>query len=449
MKKANELKQELQTLKEERSGFLASVKDLNDKAETEKRSLSKEENEKVDDLFKKADDLEARFLELEKEIARAEKIEEALAETAKTAKRQAGPVDLGKGQADSKEKADLIKKWSLRSAMENVIARKPLEGVEAEMYQEAKEELRSSRDGIGGNIALPSWAVQLEKRTDIDQTTSAIQGTVVGGYVEALRETSIFNQVGATIYEGLTSDFKIPIIGKHSVAWATAENSAATDVGVNYTKDTLAPIRMTGYVEMSERVMLQNGEQAFRNIMAELGRASGTLIDEALFSSSDVSDAPPSIAGTSGVGTFVETGTFADTTSMMKDLTLAEQTLADQESLKGRLAYVLSTKFINQVKRAAQVSNVNPTATNWNNGFSNVNGYPTWFSVHPSSATTTADGIFGDFSKLIIGFFGGLDMMVDPYSASKNNLRTIVLHRHMDASTIQGAAFVKFTSLRA
>ena len=45
--------------------------------------------------------------------------------------------------------------------------------------------------------------------------------------------------------------------------------------------------------------------------------------------------------------------------------------------------------------------------------------------------------------------FGGLDMVIDPYSVLLNDQRRIVVHRQLDSALVQGAAMVKATSLLA
>jgi len=77
-----------------------------------------------------------------------------------------------------------------------------------------------------------------------------------------------------------------------------------------------------------------------------------------------------------------------------------------------------------------------------------INGYPCFFTVAATkNGSTSGDFVMGDWSQVKLGFFGGLDIVRDPYSALLNDETRLVLHRHCDFGTVRGAAFVKATSL--
>jgi len=98
-----------------------------------------------------------------------------------------------------------------------------------------------------------------------------------------------------------------------------------------------------------------------------------------------------------------------------------------------------------QLKQSAQVASVNAAMQG-----SLINGYPTFFTNGcTKSAGVSADFFFGDFSKLYMGMFGGLDIMVDPYSVAINGQTRLVLNQYMDWGVSDGAGFVKATSLLA
>jgi HK97 family phage major capsid protein len=228
-----------------------------------------------------------------------------------------------------------------------------------------------------------------------------------------------------------------------------AENTAAADGGAAFTSVTLSPNRIAGYVNISKELIHQNGAGVERAIMADLGKSVADNICDAMFSTTSVANAPVSIPATSGVLTFTES-TFADATSMFKDLVLAEQELAENGSLSGNLAYVLHPTFLNQLKRAAQVSGVNPAMEGMNYQTQMVNGYPVYYSSHCGSAAgTSADGIMADWSNVKVGMFGGVDIVIDPYSVAINNQIRLVVNTLVDFKMAQGAKAVKFTSLVA
>jgi HK97 family phage major capsid protein len=323
-----------------------------------------------------------------------------------------------------------------------------LDGAEAELIGEGVSEAREAGIQSGGlRIVIPSKYT--EKRTDIDQTNSAIQPVTVGRYTEALRENAVYANVpGINVYTGLSGDMKLPVTAKQTLAWATAENSAAADGGANFTKDTLAPVRLTGYVDVSNRVLAQNGTAAMNAVMTDLGRSEAELINTAMFSTASVANAPGALAATSGVLTFTEEAAHSYGVSVPKDLLSAMRTVANDHGLTGNHSYILSTELIADALAGVNVAGITPTITEGGYNRYTINGMNAFFTTGATKvAGTSGDGIFGDFSRVHFGRWGGLNILVDPYTVAGNDQVRLVVNSNVDWSLVQGAAFVKFTSL--
>ena len=314
-----------------------------------------------------------------------------------------------------------------------------LDGIEREMHEEAVNEARSAGRSING-LGIPSF--MLESRANVTQAGSAIAPTNVLGFADAMREASVFDKVGANILTGLSANTTIPVAGASSVEWE-GEVDAAADGGAQFGKVELTPTRLASYVNISKQLLLQNGAAAEQAIIRDLGRATAQKMDAAIFSTAGVSGAPDSL-GELATSTFTESA-FSNLASIMLDFVSAEQTLAEAGGLEGNLAYVASPNLMAQLKQSAQVAAVNVGMQG-----ALVNGYPTYFTNGCTKvAGTSGDFFFGDFSKLYMGMFGGLDIMVDPYSVAVNGQTRLVLNQYMDWGVSDGAGFVKATSVLA
>ena len=405
-------------LRQERAGLIEEANNLLETCKTEARNLNDDEQVSYDAKIENID-------KLKKDIEMVERQEKLNAEIA--ANVAATPVN------EPKE----IRDYSFFKAIQGSLNGN-LDGVEREMHEEAMNEARSAGRSING-LGIPSF--MLEARADISQGTSAIAPTNVNAYADAMREASVFDKVGANILTGLSANTTIPVTGTSTVSWE-GENDAAADGGANFGKVELTPTRLAAYVNISKQLLLQNGAGAELAIIRDLGRAVGQKMDAALFTTAGVSGAPDSV-GELATSTFTE-ASFADKVSIFSDFVSAEQKLAEVGGLEGNLAYVASPKLMSQLKQSAQVAAVSA-------GFQGnvINGYPSYFTNGCTSAAGSGDFYFGDFSKLYIGMFGGLDIMVDPYSAAKNGQTQLVLNQYMDWGVSDGAGFVKATSLTA
>jgi len=405
-------------LRQERAGLIEEANNLLETCKTEARNLTDDEQVSYDAKIENID-------KLKKDIEMVERQEKLNAEIA--ANVAATPVN------EPKE----IRDYSFFKAIQGSLNGN-LDGVEREMHEEAMNEARSAGRSING-LGIPSF--MLEARANVSQGTSAIAPTNVNAYADAMREASVFDKVGANILTGLSANTTIPVTGTSTVAWE-GENDAAADGGANFGKVELTPTRLAAYVNISKQLLLQNGAGAELAIIRDLGRAVGQKMDAALFTTAGVTGAPDSV-GELATSTFTEAA-FADKVSIFSDFVSAEQKLAEVGGLEGNLAYVASPKLMGQLKQSAQVAAVSA-------GFQGnvINGYPSYFTNGCTSAAGSGDFYFGDFSKLYIGMFGGLDIMVDPYSAAKNGQTQLVLNQYMDWGVSDGAGFVKATSLTA
>ena len=404
-------------LKEERSEFIASLETIKDIATTESRDLSEKENKEVDTLLSNIDDVDAL-------IVRAEKIENQLKRSASVSGVAVGSVDTDKASRG----------WSLFKAVNELRNGGQLTGIEAEMHQEAEGEARKGLQGIG----LPTFMT--EKRA-IDQTNSAIAPTAVGAFVDSLQASGLYNRVGLNNLGTVAADTVLPIAGGSTVAWA-GEVAAATDGGADFGKVTLTPKRLTGYANLSNVILAQNGTAAEASVMNDMARNMATQIDAAIFGSANVASAPGAIAQTTGVLTFTESTT-AGGAGMTEDMLTAIQTIADNHGLDGTLAFVNNWAMYSNLKQGVQVSGVYPAYVD-----GKLMGYDGYFSSAPGTAATTANGIFGDFSRVYMATFGPSNILVDPYSRATNNEVQLVMNNHMDFGVASGASFVKSTSLK-
>lgn len=407
-------------LKETRSELVSKLEEVHSLATSEKRELTKDESTNVDSFISKIDSLDV-------DIKRAEKIETELRNAASTSGVSVNTPHVAKQ----------TRGWSLFQAVKDIQSTGKLTGIEAEMHQEAESEARKGLQGIG----LPSFMT--EKRA-IDQTNSAIAPVSVGAYIDSLQASGLYDRVGANNLGTVAADTVLPIAGGSTVGWQT-EVGAAADGGADFAKITLTPKRLTGYANLSNVILAQNGTAAEASVMNDLGRNMATQIDAAMFGSSNVANAPGCIAATAGVLTFTESAA-GGAAGAASDALEAIQTIANNHGLDGRLAFVNNWALYSPLKSAAQVASVYPAYVD-----DKLMGYDGYFSAAPATAggppITSADGLFGDFSRVYFAQFGPSNILVDPYSRATNNEVRLVMNNHFDWGVASGASFVKYTTV--
>jgi HK97 family phage major capsid protein len=410
-------------IRQERAEAIENANTLLNLAKDESRDFTADEQVSYDGMMTKIDKL-AKDIEL---VERQEKLNAEIASNVGSA-----PVQK---TSDTKE----ARSYSMFKAIKGMVNNN-LDGVEKEMHEEAVNEARSQGIAING-LGIP--ASMLEQRATVSQGSSAIAPTNILSYADALREASVFDKVGATMLTGLSANTTIPVAAKTSVAWE-GENAATADGGANFSKVELSPVRCAAYVDISKQLLLQN-DGVEQVIMRDLGRAVANKLDAAIFGSSNVTGAPTAIATSGSIGTFTESA-FVAGSSVASDMVTAQGKLAEAGALSGNLAYVCSPELMGQIKSGAQVDSI-LAAMQGNLAV----GYPVYFTNGVgSSAGVSGDFLFGDFSRLFIGMFGGLDITVDPYTQAASGINRLVLNNYVDFGVADaGAGFVKATSLVA
>ena len=111
-----------------------------------------------------------------------------------------------------------------------------------------------------------------------------------------------------------------------------------------------------------------------------------------------------------------------------------ETAVAEDNALMGRLAYILPASMYGALKTTEKAANtaqfvVEPGGT--------INGY----RGIVSNQATAGNMYFGNFDDMLIGMFGGLDLVVDPYSLSTSGTVRIVALQSVDVAVRHAVSF--------
>jgi len=298
-----------------------------------------------------------------------------------------------------------------------------------------EQEASSAAAGVLGRAPIGTFIpydVLADGRRDLDSTTGAgLIGTdhQPDSLIEAIRNESVISRVGATVMPGLVGDVDIPKQGGVSTAtWIDNEGGEVTSESTpTYTTLSLRPKTLRVRVDASRKMLKQSRPRVEELIRRDLAAAIGQKLDDAAISGAGTSIEPQGIVGATGISSLV----LGDNGAALTWENLVEmETLLGNHQREAGQAYVLNTA----TKGALKTSPRHSTATV--GGFlidddGKVNGHPCL-----TSDTLPADGtkgtgtnlstmIFGAWSSLVIGMWGGLDLVADKITLG--NMGGIVL----------------------
>ena len=382
-------------------------------SEADGRSLTTEEETRENYL-------DGEILRLDKKIVLQQKHETMIARQANFA---------GTSVSESKDMDRTQSSFSLTRAIEAVSHGNGLTGAEAEWAQEARQEMQARGLQMTGQIGIPEKALMRVGSADNFQATPVGDGsgyvpTNVPGVIEALRAPTMIEQLGATTIYGATGNLKFPRVSHKAIGVEATEIGAAANSTLELDEINLTPTRVANKTLFSKQLILQGGPQVDTLIARELQAGINTTIDKAAF-------AKALTANDSTITTLTPALLF----NMEKEVLAAGGNFADCKWAMSPTGWKVSRDL-------ATVASIDAF---WQG--QSFDGFPA--SASPNlldSATDKGSIIFGDFRQgLVLAFFGGMDLLVDPYSNAGTAQIALHLNKFYDVDVRQAGAFASVT----
>ena len=363
------------------------------------------------------------------------------------------------------EEQKVMTRFNLGQAVKDIASNRKLEGVSLEVHQEGLKECRDS--GVTPDergITLPSLFVDYGKRTDFNVGTTADGGATVAtelrGMVAPLRPQSVILANGATFLPGLNGDVTFNPMARGSIAWEGEVDSAAAYYGA-ITAKTLQPKRAGAFLTISDKLLRQSAYAVETFFTTELNRELGLGLDMAFIEGGGAGE-PTGILADADIllryagGANSTSGTNADGAAITyTDYRNLWRAVSDQNGLTNN-AYFLTTPGIvgESLTTPRQTSGVEG---NFIMGDAmSVLGYRVVSNTGVPSDLTKGSGtalhalIFnGDPGSQYIGQWGGLSIIVDPFTGAATAQTKVYVHTWVDSKLIRPKAFAAIKDIVA
>ena len=378
------------TLIDKREQLKKKAEDLISNAEKELRKLTHEENDELNSIKKEIADLDNEIKNIENRNTKTNKV---------------------------------MAKFSLLKAINDVANNRQLDERAQEVVSNGIAEMRKAGQSFTGQIVLP-----MEMRSDIQATVATAGKENVAedklGILEPLRANLVLVNAGASYMTGLIGDVSIPVYSGSNVGWA-GEVSTASDGAGTFSEVTLSPKRLTAYIDVSKQFLIQDSNSAEEMLKRDIVAAISNKLEATILGSEAGSNTQPA-------GLF--NGVVADSAAVTyKDIVNMEAELEDA-NVMGNIKFIVSPSAKADLK-TTEKGNTDNFLMEGNE----LNGYP----VMCTSAVTGKGVIMANWSDLVIGQWGGIDLVVDPYTQAANGKVRLVINAYFDAKPRRTEAFVK------
>lgn len=331
-----------------------------------------------------------------------------------------------------------VRNFSLMNAvraMANPSDRKAQEAAAFE-FEAAAEAAR--RDGIDPQgLYIPadvqrSWNLQKRDLNTSDDSAMVAEAYRGGDFIDVLRNASSIMQAGATMLSGLKGDVKIPKKTAASTAgWISTEGGAASESEPTFGQVTMSPKTLGAYTDITRLMMMQSSLDIEALIRNDLATGIALAIDNGGLQGSGASGQPTGVKNTSGINAPTA---FAAANPTFAEVVAMETAVAEDNALMGNLAYILPAGMYGALKTTVKDSGSGQFVVEPGN---TINGY----RAIVSNQVTAGDLYFGNFADLLVGMYGGLDITVDPYTASTSGTVRIVALQTCDVAVRHAVSF--------
>ena len=300
---------------------------------------------------------------------------------------------------------------------------------EFEASRAAAEQYGRSAQGIMLPAeVMKNWKRDLNSADESELFTDDFRG---GDFIDVLRNASSVMQAGATMLTGLSGDVKIPKkTAAATAAWIASEGGAAAESEMTVGQVSMTPKTLGAFTDVTRQLLIQSSLDVEALIRNDLTSAIALTIDKAGLEGAGTSGAPTGILSTSGVNTVTA---FANANPTFAEVVSLETAIAEDNALMGNLAYILPASMYGALKTTEKATG---TAQFVADG-TTMNGY----RAIVSNQATAGNLYFGNFSDLLIGMFGGLDIVVDPYTASTTGTIRVVALQSVDVAVRHAVSF--------
>lgn len=274
-------------------------------------------------------------------------------------------------------------------------------------------------------------------KRDLTVGTASAGGNLVatellaGSFIELLRNRSVVQRAGATVLNGLTGNVAIPKQSGAATAYWVAESGAPTESQQTIAQVTMSPKTVGAFTDFSRKLMIQSSIDVESMVRRDLATVIALAIDNAALYGTGSSNQPTGLKLVSGINT----KDFAATNPTFIELVGMESEVATDNADIGTMTYLFNPAQRGALK-TTEKSSTSAGQFVWEAG-NTVNGYRT----ETSNQVTAGDVFFGNFADLLIGFFSGLDLMVDPYSNSTSGTMRVVALQDTDIAVRNAVSF--------
>jgi HK97 family phage major capsid protein len=273
------------------------------------------------------------------------------------------------------------------------------------------------------------------------QRTMSVGDASTGGYlvgdthradlfIEALRARSIGMQAGVRMLDGLVGNVNVPKHTGNATFYWLSEGEDVTTSDVTVGQISMRPRTVAGAVPMTRRLMMQSSPSVEQLVREDLMTGAALAIDRAIFEGDGVKE-PLGIFNHADINTVAVATDGSPTWLEALDF---EGEVETDNALAGSLNWVTTPTVKANMKGTSKDTGSGQFVCSENNI---ANGYPVLVSTQLASNRLG----FGDWSQIIVGMWGVLDVKPDEAALAASGGLVLRVFQDADVGIRHAQAF--------
>lgn len=276
-------------------------------------------------------------------------------------------------------------------------------------------------------------------KREMATTGSNLVGTnhMGSNFIEILRNKLIISKLGGQVLTGLSGNVAIPKQTGSATAYWILEGADTTASDLTIGMLNLSPKTVSGATAYTRQMLLQSNPSIENLVMTDLAANIALAIDRAAISGTGLSGQPTGILNTNGINA-------VDCTTAKGGLNWAnvvsfETKVAAGNADVNNMHYIAGAAVTGLLKTTEKSTGSAKYLLEDNE----VNGYG-FTRTNQVGANTM---LFGDFSQIITALWGGLDIMIDPYTKAASGGTVIRAFQSLDIGLRYAQSFSASTNI--
>ena len=433
-------------------------------AENEKRELTSDEEKRVDALLDEIDALNPLIDAAQRKQTRSERLSGVPAhETRDTNPRGGNLPPMPNIEPPSEDRNDPVAfpdptKYRLLRAINQIAEHRPVNGYEGEISQEIANRSEKTPAGFFMPPALPMRAMipgdpraRLAGSEQRNFDTTAGAGGIptildVGRFIDSLKAIPVVARMGADLVGGLA----LPRLSSNIQTYMVGESTAPTQSNPTIDQVTLSAKTLGAYTLVTRRMRHQTSLDIENIVRRNMLWFMSLGIDNQALSGTGSSNQATGLLNNSNITTTAIGANGGDVS--WGNLVGMESAINDANAMAENMGYLTSQLGRGKMKTLTKIASSQYSGFLWD-ADNEVNGYKAMASTLMPKTLTKGSGtnltavLFGNWASLVIGLWGGIDIIVDPYSNSTAGDLKVTMLQDIDVNVQHPESFNKIVDM--